>query len=366
MLIAALAVVFALGGAGMLALIGVQSGVTATVLGLALSLVVIGIVVPVFLWLDRFEAEPVPLLVFCFLWGACVATIGSAVLNDIGGYLLGTTEENNPLVATTVAPVVEESLKGLAPLLLLIFRRREIDGILDGMVYAGLSAAGFAFVEDIVYLANGYAEHGREGLVGTFILRVLMSPFAHPMFTICFGIGIGIAATTTKPLLRWVAPVLGWLCAVGLHAAWNAAAVLSDDGWLLLYGLVHLPFFVLFVVLLVWARRREAKTIQHQLGYYVPSGMLTPAEVAMLGSMSERRFARSWAQQHGGGESRRQMREFQDAASELAMLRARMNRTPPGPREFADEHELLTTMHHRRGRFLGTGVYRRFEVLGHL
>ena len=41
--------------------------------------------------------------------------------------------------------------------------RREFDGVTDGMVYAGICAAGFAFTENIEYLAQAYAERRRRG-----------------------------------------------------------------------------------------------------------------------------------------------------------------------------------------------------------
>ena len=96
-----------------------------------------------------------------------------------------------------VAPVTEEATKGLFVLLLLWFRRRELDGVLDGLVYAGLVGVGFAFVENILYLADAYdgaAGAGGVGAVaGTLVVRCLFSPFAHPLFTAFTGIGIGIA-----------------------------------------------------------------------------------------------------------------------------------------------------------------------------
>lgn len=364
-LVAGLAVVFGLGGWLMLRLVGTSAGSQATVLGVVLSVVVIGIVVPVFLWVDRFEAEPVGMLLFAFLWGACIATVGAAFLNSIGGSLLG-AEEGSTVVAVTVAPVVEESLKGLAPLLLLLFRRREVDGVVDGIVYAGLAACGFAFVEDILYLAGGYAESGSEGLLGTFVVRVLMSPFAHPMFTICTGIGIGVAATARTGVVRVVAPVLGWGCAVVLHAVWNSATLLTEGGWLVVYVGVQIPLFLAFVGLLVWARRREARLIGRRLTPYVDGGWLTPAEAAMFASLPERRFARSWSAAHGGRPLRREMEQMQDAASELALLRHRMVRTGPDAHSLAQEHELMTLIQQRRQRFLGSAIYRRYETLGHL
>lgn len=366
-LVAALTLIFGAGGVTTLALVGAASGVTATALGVTLSLLVIGIVVPVFVWVDRFESEPVGMLVFAFLWGACIATIGAAFLNDIGGYLLGgRADEDNHLVAIVVAPVVEESLKILGPLLLLWFRRKEIDGVIDGIVYAGLTACGFAFVEDIIYLAGDYAASGEDGLMSTFVVRVLMSPFAHPMFSIWAGIGVGVAAMNRRWSVRIGAPLLGWLVAVVLHSIWNAGAVVSAAGWLWTYVLVQLPLFLAFLWLLVWARRREARVINTELQAYVESGDLTAAEVAMLGSMSERKYARQWAEQHGGAESRARMVELQDAGSELAMVRAKISRGVSGGSPYADEQQLLALIAQRRQEFLGTAIYRKFEVLGHL
>ena len=60
-----------------------------------------------------------------------------------------------------VAPIVEEAVKGAFLVGLLIFRRREFDGIVDGIVYAGLVAAGFAFTENILYFGRAFTEDGR-------------------------------------------------------------------------------------------------------------------------------------------------------------------------------------------------------------
>ncbi|TWE07831.1 RsiW-degrading membrane proteinase PrsW (M82 family) [Rudaeicoccus suwonensis] len=353
-------VFFGCGGVAMLLITGSRSGVTATVFGFVLSLVVVGIVVPVFLWLDRFEREPTWMLICAFAWGACIATLGAVVLNDVGSYLFDPTHTQNTGAAVFVAPVVEESMKALGPLLLLLWRRREVDGIVDGMVYAGLSAAGFAAVEDIVYLAGGYADSGDRGLFSTFLVRVVMSPFAHPMFTICTGIGIGVAVTTARWWLRIGAPVVGWSAAVGLHFLWNVGAVLSQRGWLIFYIALQLPLFVGFMTLIVLARRHEGRMIGIHLGTYVDRGLLTPQEVQMLASVRERRYAEAWAERHGGKQAQREMREFQEAGSELAMIQARLHRGQHDRRTVQTELQLLALVGERRTQFLDTALYRYY------
>ena len=96
-------------------------------------------------------------------------------------------------------------------------RRREFDGITDGMVYAGIVAAGFAFTENIQYLGLAYVEGGEQMLTGVFIARCLVTPFAHPIFTVMFGIGVGVAASSRRGPIRVVAPLIGFVLAVLLH-----------------------------------------------------------------------------------------------------------------------------------------------------
>ncbi len=356
--IAVLGVIFGACGYSVLKAIRVQAGVTATVLGMLLSLVVVGIIVPALLWLDRFEREPPALLAFTFAWGACVATLGALTLNQIGGTLVG-AKSGGALVDIAVAPVVEESLKGLAPLLLLVFRRRDVAGMVDGMVYAGLSAAGFAAVEDVFYLAQGYSTSGEHGLFATFVVRIVMSPFAHPLFSLCIGIGVGLSAVSQRWIVRIGAPLLGWCAAVALHSVWNAGAVLATHGSLWTYLVLQVPLFAAFLGAVVSARRREGRLIDVHLRHYVRTGDLTVAEVEMLASIPERRYARAWAASHFGALGEYQMQQLQDAGSELALLRARIDHGQHGIRLIHDEQDLLAVIAGARGPYLGTALYRR-------
>ncbi len=239
---------------------GAAFGVQTALLALAVALIPLGVVVPTFLWLDRFESEPTRYLLGAFLWGALVAAIVAAVTTPSAIAVLEAASDPDAALATTavvVAPVVEEAAKGLLVLLVWWFRRREFDGITDGMVYAGVTAAGFAFTENIQYLATAYTEGGGEALTATFVARCLLSPFAHPMFTILIGVGIGVAATSRTWLPRLLAPLGGYVLAVLAHALWNLAAVTGGQGLLVVYLLVEVPVFLAFVAFVVWARRQR-------------------------------------------------------------------------------------------------------------
>jgi len=338
------------------AYLGAAFGVQTALLALALALVPLGIVIPTFLWLDRFESEPTRYVVGAFLWGALVAALVAALLNTSAIAVLEASTDPQAALQTTavlVAPFVEEAAKGALVLLVWWLIRREFDGITDGMVYAGICAAGFAFTENIQYLAQAYSEGGGEALTGTFVARCLMSPFAHPMFTVLFGVGVGVAATSRTWLPRILGPVLGYLLAVLSHALWNLAAVSGGRGMVVVYVLVEVPIFLAFLGFVVWARRREGRLIGQFLRPYADVGWLSAGEVAMLSSMPRRREARAWARANRGRRGLAAMRAFQDTASELALLRRRVVHSAADEHAVAQERELLAALRARRAEFVG-------------
>ena len=197
-------------------------------LATALAALPVGPLVAVYLWLDRYEPEPRLLLAYALLWGAFVATIAALVVQGVGGFVVGVTDNVSLAV---VAPLTEEASKGFFLLLLLWWRRAELDGVLDGLVYAGLVGVGFAFTENILYLAAAYGgtdgtgPGGVAGVTTIFVVRCVFSPFAHPLFTAFIGVGLGIAVMSRTPAVRILAPIGGYLCAVAAHGLWNGSTV---------------------------------------------------------------------------------------------------------------------------------------------
>ena len=106
------------------------------------------------------------------------------------------------LGATVIAPIVEESAKAAAVLLIFLFRRRDFTGIVDGVVIAGRHRDRLRLHREHPLsgqrLRRGPAQIGTSGFASvtaaTFFVRVVMTPFAHPLFTVLTGIGFGFAA----------------------------------------------------------------------------------------------------------------------------------------------------------------------------
>jgi len=143
--------------------------------------------------LDRYEKEPMKLLLGAFTWGAVVAA-GSAylinTLSSIGIYMITQSDFASKLtVSTLVAPVVEETLKGAAVLIVYLIFRSEFDSPLDGIIYGGVTALGFAATENIWYIHKlGFLESGWQGLLDLTLIRVFLVGWQHPFYTAFIGL----------------------------------------------------------------------------------------------------------------------------------------------------------------------------------
>ena len=324
--------------------------------GLLLAMLPIPLLVALVLTLDRLEPEPPRMLVFAFMWGAGVAVLGALVLNTLGMlYITAPVFGENQahfVSATFGAPVVEEVLKGAVLFGILWFRRNEIDGFVDGVIYAAMVGFGFAMLENVTYYMRAFDENGTSGLQTVFILRGLIAPLSHPLFTSMTGLGVAWAATRRHG--RVVAPVLGLLAAMLLHGLWNGAASIGMGGLALVYVL-DFCIIVALVVVIVVERRATVRRIHSYLPAYASTGLVTPVDVQMLGTMHARRAARRWARAAGGPGAARAMTDYQLAATELALLHKRAERGVADPRWFqARRDALLHLMSVARQAFLNT------------
>ena len=329
-------VALAIPGLIVLGSVGTDIGRAALLVGTIAAVLPVLPVVAAFLWVDRWEPEPSRLLLAAFLWGAGVSVLGAGIINDtaamLGNQILG--EGGGDFVGAVIsAPIVEEAFKGAFLVGLVLWRHHEFDGVVDGIVYAGLVAAGFAFVENILYFGRAFATDGLVGegggVVAVFILRGVLSPFAHPVFTAMIGIAIGLAARRRNPAAWLLLGSVGYLTAVLLHALWNASA---GFGLLpVVYVVIMVPLFGTLIALVVWQRRREQRVVAAQLPGFALAGWIAPSEVPLLSSLVGRRDWRAAVRHRAGPAAAEAVRDYQAAVTELAFLRDRMRRGAVGP-----------------------------------
>ncbi len=271
----------------------------------------------IYLWvpwiIDRFDPEPWWCLALALFWGA-IASAGFAgwintevieyTRQEFGGGK--DAEAIAEVVGSCIsAPLVEELWKGLAVFGIFFFLRREFDGVVDGIIYGTFAALGFAAVENVTYYARAHLfetlGHQHDALSAAFVLRGVLSPWGHPLYTSMTGIGFGIARETSKTWLRWLAPLFGYLFGAFLHAVWNGAATIS--GMLVMLMLPLWLFFNLaFFAIICWLVIRKGRIIRDNLRDEVLIGTLSQEELNLICSPIGRLRATF---RHGGAVGRR-------------------------------------------------------------
>nr|PZN47031.1 MAG: PrsW family intramembrane metalloprotease [Actinomycetota bacterium] len=306
--------------------------------------------------LDRMEPEPGSNLVFAFVWGAGVAVLVSGVLNRLNlVYLTRHLEDAQAaydFVATFGAPPVEETLKGLVLLGLLRFRRHELDGPTDGIIYASMVGLGFGMTENVsYYLAALASEHSVQMFAVTVVLRGVLTPFAHPLFTSMIGIAVAYAAQRPRGQ-GWAVIAAGWVGAMLLHGLWNGFASYQGFTGIVVAYLILMALLFTELYILVRDRRRIVGLIQRYLPQYASTGLVDAVDIHMLSSLQGRRQARQWAKAHGRRQGLAAMRDYQLAATELGLLHERARRGLIDKATFDRQRDaLLAYMGQSRSRF---------------
>jgi len=248
-------------------------------------------------WLDHYEKEPLPLLVGVFIWGAAVAAGGAYILNTLFGMTIfaitGSPELSDLSTGSISAPLVEEGLKGMAVLLVFLIFRKEFDSLLDGIVYAGIAALGFAATENTLYIWRGYESDGWTGLAALVIIRVVLVGWQHPVYTSFTGMGLAIARGNRSWLLRIFAPLAGLGIAMFTHSFHNTLASFTSLEDLTCFIGLALDWFGVFFMfaVLIFAGWQDARTIRLYLREEAELGLLTPAQYRTASSAWLRGFA---------------------------------------------------------------------------
>lgn len=235
-------------------------------------------------WLDRYEKEPLKLVVGVFTWGVVVAAGGAYALNTLFGItvfsLTGSQYTTDLVTGSISAPIIEESLKGMAVLLIFMAARSEFDSLLDGIVYGGIAALGFAATENVLYIWRGFHAGGWQGLFELVFIRVFLVGWQHPLYTSFTGIGLALARTRRSWLVKIFAPLLGFWLAIFTHSFHNTLAEIPFFGNATCVIGSFLDWFgVAFIlIVIIWATAAEQRNLINHLREEVILGNISPAQ----------------------------------------------------------------------------------------
>ena len=250
----------------------------------------------VFLALDRFRPARPSLWYLALGWGAAVSTALSMLINTWAAEHLAIEGNGDPAsgarAAVFVAPFVEEATKATVLFFIAMALRHRMVTKMQAVALAGLSAAGFAFTENILYFSrvivyssmNIEAGNPEDALSSIVFLRGVLTAFGHPLFTTFTAIGLIIAVRTRSKVVRVIAPLVGYLIAALLHMVFNFfASAGMDPLWMALSGWIVTISVAVHLLrgLLVEGRRHRER-----LGDYVVMGWLPESDI--------RAFSRQW------------------------------------------------------------------------
>jgi RsiW-degrading membrane proteinase PrsW (M82 family) len=289
--------------------------------------------------LDYLEREPPLLLATAFGWGGLVATStaipGNAAVHNLLAKLVS-PEFTAAWGSAIAGPTIEELLKTLGIVAIVLIARAQVNSVLDGVVYGALVGLGFQVVENIVYAINAVALVGNGDRVGpvvsTFFLRgFLAGLWSHTLFSALAGAGVAyVVVHTDKPL--WVrlgvagAALLGaWLC----HFVWNSPLLadgLGGGGFGLLAALLvkGIPPLAMILVMVRAARHLEADYYVGQLAALADPQVATEGELKALATGHMRAAARQYAHGRAGIRGQKAVRRLQRAQARLAVELSRL------------------------------------------
>ncbi len=257
----------------------------------------------VVIWLmDRYEREPFWLVSLNFFWGAT----GAVVFGIIGSIIMGLGISefifqfandsdagtlNNLAGAVIVAPIVEESTKGI--FLLMIAFSRHFDGPVDGAVYGGAVGLGFGMTENFLYFLSFPQDY--VGLFVLIIIRTLFSAVLHCCTQAVFGAAIGYAKFKGLFAKLTIIP-LGLSIAIFMHFMWNLTVSFNSTA-LIGFAFMILSVIVIFTVF-QFAVHNEGKIILRELTEEVNSMGHIPREHLVHLPFTSKRFKKGWLPGH--------------------------------------------------------------------
>ena len=290
--------------------------------------------------LDLYEREPIPLLVAAFVWGAVAATTLSAIGNAGWGIVvarLGGPEFASRWTAALTAPFVEEILKGVGIVLIVLIARGEVDDVMDGFVYGALCGLGFAVVEDVFYFIAVFGGDVGGVLQGFFVRVIASGLYSHVLYTGLVGMAVGIVTTRRddRPLRDRLRPA-GLLAGAAVfgHLLWNSPILeffpphpWEGPEWFLIpvaTAVKGLPLLLFVVLAIRLAHARDRRWLHETLVSEFGEDAVTPRELAILESPRRRIRARRELRRRAGERAAGLLKRLHREQVNLAMLRSRV------------------------------------------
>lgn len=199
---------------------------------------------------DKYEKEPIGLLIRAFVGGMIAIPLDLALVMVIDSLFYSETVFFSAFVE---AGFCEELCKFVI-LFLTIWWNKNFNEYMDGIVYATFVGLGFACVENVLYVL--------EGGIGTGIVRALLSVPGHFLFAVIMGYFFSLAKFNAKG--RFSLLMTGLFGAVLAHGLFDWMLMITDKIHPFLAILIFLLFLagdiMLWVIGIRYIRKHQEKS----------------------------------------------------------------------------------------------------------
>lgn len=172
-----------------------------------------GIAIAFFIYLsDKDEPEPIKLILLSFFYGilSLGVDLAAAMPLDRLVHINEKNLEEQAIHAFAIVAFLEEFSKFIF-VRGILYRNKNFNEPLDGIVYSVMVGMGFATAENIIYVLQG------EG--GTAIIRMLTAIPAHAMFAVLMGYWLGKAKFTHQKEIYY--SIVALFVATAFHGVYD-------------------------------------------------------------------------------------------------------------------------------------------------
>jgi protease PrsW len=239
--------------------------------------------------MDKYDKEPLSLLVLHFSWGAVGAIMlgigGSALLSIPLFFMTGDSSYKNLIQTSIIAPISEEIAKGI--FLAFTVNSRKFDNITDGLVYGGAIGLGFGMTENMLY----FVTYGTTITSWIYIvtIRSLFSGVMHCLSTGTLGAFLAMAKFSDNRFRNFF-PYIGFSSAILIHFSWNTLVMFENT---FQFGILFMIFSILlFIFVFRLSLRNEKRIIERELAEECKEGLIPEEHLVIL--FSNHRFRTGW------------------------------------------------------------------------
>ncbi|MEO1032891.1 MAG: PrsW family glutamic-type intramembrane protease [Bacteroidota bacterium] len=162
---------------------------------------------------DKYEKEPIGLLIACFLFGAIVSILIVTLLYIFTGQFIPITDPYSiwqQFIQAFVVVALSEEFSKYVIVKYFAQPKKAFNEPYDGIIYAVMVSMGFACTENIMYVLQGGME--------TAVLRAFTAVPAHATFGVLMGYYMGKAKFSNR---RFKLNMAGLFLAVLFHGAYD-------------------------------------------------------------------------------------------------------------------------------------------------